>query len=102
RAAPAFQFATRELSSHSRGIFLALSMEGLQKKFALLHQTTDSLGVLKCKMHGYLLGRGRIRALYGSEKADVYSASPDQTSSECPYAAARTSCFWKVEVTTSK
>jgi hypothetical protein len=47
-ATPACQFATRELSLYSCGIFLVLSMGGFQKQFALFYQTIDGLCVLKC------------------------------------------------------
>jgi hypothetical protein len=37
RAAPAHQFATRELSFYPRGVFLVLIMEALEKEFALFY-----------------------------------------------------------------
>jgi hypothetical protein len=47
RAAPADQFAVRELSFHSGGVCLVLIMEALQKEFAPFYQTIDSFRVFQ-------------------------------------------------------
>jgi hypothetical protein len=47
RAAPAYQFATGELSFYPCGIFLVLIVEALQKEFALFYQAIDGFRVLQ-------------------------------------------------------